>query len=349
MRSTVIHSPADIRVEDLPDPVVEKPTDAVVRIVRTCICGSDLWPYRGVEPTKAPHPIGHEFIGVVEDTGADVGTIKKGAFVIAPFSDSDGSCAHCANGIYTSCERGGFWGGVSRTGEHLGGAQSQYIRVPFADGTLVALDEQPDEDQLPDLLTLADVLGTGHHAAVMAQVRPGATVVVVGDGAVGLCAVLAAKRLGAGRIVAMSRHPDRQAIARAFGATDIVADRGKDGVAAVKELFGGIGADCALECVGAKESMAQALGVLRPGGHLGYVGVPAGQPELPAGLIFGKNLRVAGGVAPVRAYIPDLLADVLSGAIRPGRVFDRTLPLEDAAAGYAAMDRREAVKVLLVP
>lgn len=348
MRSTIIHGPRAIQLESVPDPTLSADTDAIVRIVRTCVCGSDLWPYRGAEPTDGPHPIGHEFIGIVEDAGPRVRTVNNGDFVIAPFANSDGTCAHCSNGIYTSCSRGGFWGGRNRAGEQLGGAQAEYMRVPFADGTLVPLRSQPEPDLYASLLTLTDVMGTGHHAAVMAGVSPGSSVVVVGDGAVGLCAVIAAKRLGADRIVAMSRHSPRQALAKEFGATDIVSERGKDGVAHVKELLGG-GADCALECVGMKDSMTQAIASLRPGGSLGFVGVPAGAPELPVGVIFGKNLRVGGGVAPVRAYIPELLTDVLEGAIDPGRVFDLEVPLTEVARAYEAMDQRAAIKAMLIP
>ncbi|MBN4928144.1 zinc-dependent alcohol dehydrogenase family protein [Hoyosella rhizosphaerae] len=348
MRSTIIHAAGDVRLDTIPDPTIIAPTDAIVRIIRTCVCGSDLWAYRGTEHTDEPHPIGHEFIGVVEDTGTDV-ALKPGTFVISPFSDSDGTCQHCTNGIFTSCEQGGFWGGLNRSGEQLGGAQSEYIRVPFADGTLVALDDHPDDTMLASLLTLSDVMGTGHHAALMAGVKPGANVVVVGDGAVGLCGILAAKRLGAGRIIAMSRHEPRQKLALEFGATDIVAERGKEGVAHVKELLGGIGADSALECVGTKGSMGQALSSLRPGGHLGFVGVPAGAPELPVGAIFSKNLRVSGGVAPVRDYIRELLPDVMDGTLNPGRVFDTEMSLNDVSSAYTAMDERTAIKVMLTP
>ncbi|MDG3008616.1 zinc-dependent alcohol dehydrogenase family protein [Rhodococcus sp. D2-41] len=349
MRATVIHGPGDIRVEDRPDPRVEAPGDAVVRVVRSCVCGSDLWPYRGVRETTAPHPIGHEFIGIVEEIGSGVTGVRVGDFVIAPFTHSDGTCVHCANGITTSCVNFGVWGGKSTDGSALDGAQGEYVRVPFADGTLVAVPEQPDATLYPHLLTLADVLGTGHHAARSGNVREGSTVVVVGDGAVGLSAVLASARLGAERIIAMSRHGDRQDLARRFGATDVVAERGKDGIAAVEELLGGIGADSVLECVGTKESMRQALGATRPGGSLGFVGVPAGEPELPMPYLFSRNLRVAGGIAPVRPYIDELLPDVLSGAIAPGLVFDLTLPLEQVADAYSAMDERRAIKVLLDP
>lgn len=349
MRTTIIYGPNDVRFEERPDPQIQSPGDAVVRVVRTCVCGSDLWNYRGVHPTTAPHPIGHEFIGVIEAIGSEVTTLHVGDFVIAPFTDSDGTCVHCRNGITTSCVNFGFWGGFNRSGEPMDGAQGQYVRVPFADGTLLALPETPDEQLYPHLLTLADVMSTGHHAARAGNVGPGSNVVIVGDGAVGLCAVIAAKRLGAERIIAMSRHQDRQRLAESFGATDIVAERGEEGIAAVKDLLGGIGADSVLECVGTKDSMDQALGSVRPGGHLGFVGVPAGAPELPVRQLFNTNIQVAGGMATVRPYLDELLPDVLSGAIEPGRVFDLTLPLDQVAEAYAAMDERRAVKVLLEP
>ncbi|MUL47331.1 zinc-dependent alcohol dehydrogenase family protein [Mycobacterium sp. CBMA293] len=349
MQTTIIYGPGDIRFEERPDPQIQAAGDAVVRVVRSCVCGSDLWHYRGVQPTHAPHPIGHEFIGIVEATGAEVNTVRVGDFVIAPFTDSDGTCVHCRNGITTSCVNFGFWGGANRAGEPLDGAQGQYVRVPFADGTLVKVTESPDEELYPHLLTLADVMSTGHHAARSGNVQPGATVVVVGDGAVGLCAVLAAKRLGAERIIAMSRHEDRQRLAQAFGATDIVAERGDDGIAAIEELLGGIGADSVLECVGTKDSMHQALGAVRPGGYLGFVGVPAGAPELPMRQLFNTNIHIAGGMATVRPYLDELLPDVLSGAIEPGQVFDLALPLDQVADAYAAMDQRKAIKVLLEP
>ena len=349
MLTTIIHGPGDIRFEERPDPQIQSPGDAVVRVVRSCVCGSDLWHYRGVHPTAAPHPIGHEFIGIVEAIGSEVTTLRVGDFVIAPFTDSDGTCVHCRNGITTSCVNFGFWGSTSKTGEALDGAQGQYVRVPFADGTLVVVPDSPDEQLYPHLLTLADVMSTGHHAAVSGAVQPGATVVVVGDGAVGLCAVLAAKRLGAERIIAMSRHADRQRMARDFGATDIVAERGDEGVAVILDLLGGLGADSVLECVGTKDSMSQALGAVRPGGHLGFVGVPAGAPELPMRQLFNTNIHVAGGMATVRPYLGELLPDVLSGAIEPGRVFDLTLPLDRVADAYSAMDERRAIKVLLEP
>jgi threonine dehydrogenase-like Zn-dependent dehydrogenase len=348
----LIHAPRDIRVEDVPDPQIRRPSDALVRVVASCVCGSDLWPYRGVTQTTEPHRIGHEFVGVVEELGSEVSTLSVGDFVIAPFALSDGTCVHCRHGVHTSCTNSAWWGGEDGYGLPIDGGQGEAARVPMADGTLVAvpgLGDGPSEPLLASLLTLSDVMGTGHHAARAAAVGPGSTVVVVGDGAVGQCAVIAAKRLGADRIIAMSRHADRQALARSFGATDVVEARGDDGVAAVQELLGGIGADAALECVGTKESMQQAIDTTRPGGRVGYVGVPAGGSELPIRRLFSSNVSVGGGVAPVRGYIPELLEDVLSGAIDPGRVFDLVLPLEQAPDAYAAMDERRSIKTMLRP
>jgi threonine dehydrogenase-like Zn-dependent dehydrogenase len=347
--ATLIYGPRDIRVEEVPDPEIRRPTDVLVRVVASCVCGSDLWPYRGITPTKPATRIGHEFVGMVEEAGSDVRSIRRGDFVIAPFAISDGTCIHCRNGMHTSCEHGSWWGGKDEHGLPVDGGQGEWVRVPMADGTLVATSEAPDDTLVYSLLTLSDVMGTGHHAAVSAEVRAGSTVVVVGDGAVGLCAVLAAARLGAERIVAMSRHADRQAIAREFGATDIVAERGDAGIAAVHDLLSGIGADAVLECVGTKASMEQALGAARPGGKVGFVGVPNGGPELPLQQMFDDNISVGGGVAPVRAYLGELLADVLAGTIRPGRVFDLELPLERAADAYRAMEERRSIKTLLRP
>jgi threonine dehydrogenase-like Zn-dependent dehydrogenase len=346
--ATMIHAPGDIRVEELPHPEILNPTDAVVRVVAACVCGSDLWPYRGVRPTKTPHGIGHELVGVVEAVGEDVKTVKPGDFVISPFSISDGTCVNCRNGWTQACEHGTGFGGNDGFGLPVTGAQSQFVRMPYADGTLIATPEMPSDDLVPHLLTLADVMCTGHHAAVSAEVGPGKSVVVVGDGAVGLSGVLAAARLGAERIIIMSRHEDRQKLAVEFGATDVVAERGEEGIAKIKELLGGL-ADCALECVGTKESMDQALHVLRPGGHLGYVGVPAGGPELPLRYLFETNIHVAGGIAPAHTYIPELLPEVLDGRLKPGKVFDLELPLSEAAEAYRAMDERRAIKVLLRP
>ncbi|WP_348789222.1 zinc-dependent alcohol dehydrogenase family protein [Leifsonia sp. NPDC080035] len=349
MLATIIHGERDVRLEEVPDPVLSTGGDAIVRVVAACVCGSDLWPYRGVTPTEKPRRIGHEFVGVVEQVGADVRTIAPGDFVIAPFYDCDMTCVNCRNGVSTSCLHGGWWGAADRMGGFADGGQGERVRVPHADGSLVATPEYPREELIPSLLTLADVMGTGHHAAVSAGVREGSTVVVVGDGAVGLCAVLASARLGASRIVAMSRHEPRQELARRFGATDIIAERGDAGVAAVKELFDGIGADCVLEAVGTKESMDQAIRSARPGGMVGYVGVPNGGPELPVRPLFQSNIGVNGGVAPVRNYVEELLQDVWSGAIEPGKVFDLELPLADIAEAYAAMDERRAIKTLVRP
>ncbi|MFP5219772.1 MAG: zinc-dependent alcohol dehydrogenase family protein [Actinomycetes bacterium] len=350
MRATVLRAPGDVVLDEVADPTIQSPTDAVVRVVASCVCGSDLWPYRGVGfDGSEPRRIGHELVGVVEEVGDDVRTVRPGDFVVAPFAISDGTCVHCRNGITTSCVNGTFWGSPDRDGLPVDGGQGEYVRLPWADGTLVATPSQPDAELVPHLLTLADVMPTGHHAAVMAGVQAGSTVAVVGDGAVGLCAVLAAARLGAERVVAMSRHEARQRLAREFGATDVVAERGKEGAKAVRKLLDGVGADCVLECVGTAESMEQALASTRPGGRVGFVGVPAGGPELPVGQMFRHNLTVGGGVAPVRAYLDELLPEVLDGRLRPGRVFDLEVGLADVAEAYAAMDERRAVKALLRP
>ncbi len=347
MRTTVIHGPQDIRLEERPRPRVLDPGDAVVRVVASCVCGSDLWDYRGIRPLAAPHPIGHELVGVVEAVGSAVASLLPGDFVIAPFSLSDGTCQACRHGAESACDQVTVVGGTDKEGRQLDGAQGEFARIPLADSSLVVVPEPVDPARIPSLLTLADVMSTGHHAAVSAGVGPGTTVVVVGDGAVGLCAVLAAARLGATRIIAMSRHDDRAALAREFGATDVVASRGDTGIAAVKELLGGNLADSACECVGTEQSMAQALGVVRGGGRVGFVGVPAGGPQLPVGQLFARNITVGGGMAPAHHYIPELLPDVLSGAIDPGRVFTQEFGLEDIADAYAAMDERRVVKSLI--
>ncbi|MER7641825.1 zinc-dependent alcohol dehydrogenase family protein [Streptomyces sp. NPDC126522] len=338
MRATVIHAPGDIRVENLPEPKLLAPTDAVIRTVAACVCGSDLWDYRGINPVSAPTPIGHEYVGVVEETGAEVKDIKPGQFVIGSFFASDNTCAICRAGYQTSCPHKEF----------VGGCQAEYIRVPLADGTLVALDGQPDDKLVPSLLTLSDVMGTSWYAAVAAEVRPGSTVVVVGDGAVGLSGVLAARQLGAERIIAMSRHASRQRLATDFGATDIVTERGEDGVARVEDLTGGLGADSVLECVGTQESMTQAIRSTRPGGNVGFVGVPH-QVAVDGEELFFSHVALRGGPAPVRRFLPDLIDRVQDGRIEPGKVFDLTLPLDEAAEGYRAMDERRAVKALLRP
>jgi threonine dehydrogenase-like Zn-dependent dehydrogenase len=349
MRATIIHGARDIRLDDVPDPAVQRPTDAVVRVTATCVCGSDLWPYRGITAVERPRRIGHEFVGVVEEVGDEVRTVAAGDFVIAPFALSDNTCINCRNGMHTSCLNGRFWGGRDEHRLRIDGGQGEAVRVAMADGTLVATPEPPDDKLVPSLLTLSDVMCTGHHAALSAGVGPGSTVVVVGDGAVGLCAVLAANRFGADRIVAMSRHADRQALAREFGAGDIVAERGEEGIGRIKEMFDGIGPDAVLECVGTKESMQQAIASARPGGRVGFVGVPNGGAELPIRDLFDTNVGVWGGVAPVRAYIEELLSDVLDGHLDPGRVFDLELPLSDVAAAYRAMDERRSIKTLLRP
>ncbi|MFC9329925.1 zinc-dependent alcohol dehydrogenase family protein [Kitasatospora sp. NPDC057015] len=343
MRATVIHGPSDIRVEEVPDPVVRHATDAVVRVVSACICGSDLWAYRGVAAREVGQRIGHEFLGVVEEVGSEVRGFVRGDFVVAPFVWSDGTCDFCREGLQTSCPHGGFWGQVGSDG-----GQGEAVRVPFADGTLVGLpgDAVSDERLLPGLLALSDVMATGHHAAVSAGVRAGSTVAVVGDGAVGLCGVLAAYRLGAGRIIALGRHEARTDVARKFGATDVVAERGEGAVEAVRELTGGQGAHAVLEAVGTEESMRTAISIARDGGAVGYVGVPhGGSAGVDVGQMFGRNVSLRGGVAPARAYIPQLLPDVLSGAIDPGLVFDRAVGLDGVPDGYRAMDAREALKV----
>lgn len=338
MRATTIHAPGDIRFEEVPDPVIEEPTDAIVKVVAGCICGSDLWPYRGANDIDAGSTIGHECVGVVEEVGADVKDFKPGDFVIVPFCHSDNTCPHCRAGFQSVCDNVGF----------TASGQGEYARVTQADGSLVKTDGMPDSSLVPSLLTLSDVMATGWHAAVAAGVKQGGTAVVIGDGAVGLCGVLAAAQLGAERVIAMSRHEPRQAIARAFGATDIVAERGKEGGARIADLTDGIGADAVLECVGTDEAMKTAFSVARPGSTVGFVGVPHGV-ELPVRRMFQKNVGLAGGVAPVRRYLPDLLDRVLSGAIDPGRVFDLTLPMSESPEGYKAMDERRAIKVLLQP
>jgi threonine dehydrogenase-like Zn-dependent dehydrogenase len=338
MRATVIHAPRDIRVEQLPEPRIAEPTDAILRTVATCVCGTDLWDYRGFNPVREPHPIGHEYVGVVEEVGRGVETIEAGQFVVGSFFASDNTCPICHAGYHSSCPRKEF----------VNGCQAEYIRVPLADGTLVALPDHPAPERVPDLLALSDVMGTGWYAATAAEVRPGMTVVVVGDGAVGLCAVIAARELGAGRILAMSRHPARQRLAVEFGATDVVAERGDQGVQRVRELTGGIGADAVLECVGTNDALLQALRSTRPGGNIGFVGVPH-DVEVPARELFASHVALRGGPAPVRAFLPDLIERVADGRIAPGRVFDRTLPLDRAADAYRAMDERLAVKVLLTP
>lgn len=348
MKATTIYAPRDVRLEDQPDPTIQKSTDAIVKVVAACVCGSDLWYYRGDSPVTKPTRIGHEFVGIVQEVGSDVRSLHRGDFVIAPFMYSDNTCPHCRIGIQSACSTGGFWGGPDRDGLMADGGQGEYVRVPLADSTLVATRETPDEAMVPSLLALSDVMGTGWHAAMAAGVQEGDTVVVVGDGAVGLSGILAASQLGAERVVAMSRHEARQQIARAFGATDVIEQRGVTGEAAVLELTDGVGADAVLECVGTGQSMSTAIAVARPGATVGYVGVPHGV-QLPVRTMFSRNVGVAGGVAPVRQYLPALRDQVLSGAINPGLVFDLDLPLEKVAEGYAAMDERRAIKTMLRP
>jgi threonine dehydrogenase-like Zn-dependent dehydrogenase len=338
MRATTIHGPRDIRVSDVPDPVIAAPTDAIVRVVAGCICGSDLWPYRGENDITSGDTIGHECVGVVEEVGADVRSFRPGDFVIVPFDHCDNTCPHCLAGAQSACTNLGF----TESG------QAEYARVTQADGSLVKTDGMPDAALLPSILTLSDVMPTGWHAAVSAGVREGGTAVVVGDGAVGLCGVLAASVMGAETIVAMSRHEPRQELARRFGATHVVAERGTEGAAAVMEITGGVGADAVLECVGTDDAMSSAFAIARPGSTVGFVGVPHGI-ELPVRRMFQRNVGLAGGMAPTRRYVPELLELVLSGRIEPGLVFDQTLPLDQVAEGYRAMDERRAIKVLIEP
>ncbi len=338
MRATTIHAPRDIRLSEVPDPRVESPTDAIVKVVAACICGSDLWPYRGENDIDEGSTIGHECVGVVEEVGGEVTSFRPGDFVIVPFDHCDNTCAHCRAGMHAACDNLGF----TESG------QAEYTRVNQAEGSMVKTDGMPDESLIPSLLALSDVMATGWHAAVAAGVSKGGTAVVVGDGAVGLCGVIAASVMGAEQVIAMSRHESRQDLARRFGATHVVAERGKEGAEAVKELTGGVGGDAVLECVGNDAAMKQAFGVARPGGTVGFVGVPHGV-ELPIRRMFQKNIGLRGGMAPVRAYLPELLGLVLDGTIDPGPVFDLTLPLDQVAEGYRAMDERRAIKVLLQP
>ena len=340
MRGAVIYAPGDVRVEQRDDPKIIEPTDAIIRISATCVCGSDLWDWRGINAVTEPTPMGHEYCGIVEEVGGEVGSIKPGQFVIGSFFASDNTCPHCRAGYQTSCQHRQFVG--------AGGAQAEALRVPLADGTLLATPEVPDDALLPSLLTASDVLGTGWFAAAAANVRPGMTVAVVGDGAVGLLGVLAANQFGAGRIIAMSRHEARQKLAREFGATDIVTERSDEGVARIKDLTDGVGADAVLECVGTNESMTQAIGSTRPGGFVGYVGVPHGV-ALQGEPLFYSHVGLHGGPAPVRRFLPELIDLIWTGKINPGKVFDLSLPLEQVADGYAAMDERRAIKAFLRP
>jgi threonine dehydrogenase-like Zn-dependent dehydrogenase len=339
MRGVVMYAPGDVRVEDQPEPTILKPTDAVIRLSVSCICGSDLWPYRGIEKLDGPRSMGHEYAGVVEEIGSEVTTVKPGQFVVGSFFASDNTCEICRSGYQPSCPHREDFGTT-------GASQAQRMRVPLADGTLVATPEVPSDDLVPHFLATSDVLGTGWFAAVAAEAGPGKTVVVVGDGAVGLLGVLAARELGAERVIAMSRNEPRQQLAREFGATDIVTERGADGVAAIKDLTGGLGAHSVIEAVGTQESMLQAIHSTRAGGHVGFVGVTH-EVALPGMELFFSHVHLHGGPAPVRRFLPDLMDRVWTGRIQPGKVFDLELPLEEAAAGYRAMDERRAIKVLL--
>ncbi|MGB8644882.1 MAG: zinc-dependent alcohol dehydrogenase family protein [Anaerolineae bacterium] len=341
MKGTVLYGPRDIRFEERPDPKIVEPTDAIIRLSATCVCGSDLWPYRGIEKITEPMPMGHEYVGIVEEVGSEVKNIKPGQFVVGSFVISDNTCEICRAGYQSRCVHGQF---VSQTS----GTQAELARIPLADGTLVATPDIPSDDLLPSLMAISDVLGTGWFGADAAAVGPGKTVVVVGDGAVGLCAVLAAKQMSAERIIAMSRHEDRQKLALEFGATDIVTERSDEGVAHIKELTNGLGAHSVIEAVGTQESMMQAIRSTRPGGYVGYVGVFHGE-ELPTEELFFAEVHLHGGPAPVRRFLPELIDLVWSRKINPGKVFDLTLPLEQVAEGYRAMDERRAIKTLLQP
>ena len=340
MRAVIMHGPGDVRVENRPDPVIEQPTDAIIRLAATCVCGSDLWPYRGQDKADGPAPMGHEYAGIVEATGRDVGNVKPGDFVIGSFFASDNTCEICQAGYQSRCIHAEPVGAL--------GTQAEYARIPLADGTLVTTPGMPGPDLVPSFLAASDVLGTGWFAAVAAEAGPGKTVAVVGDGAAGLLGVLAARQLGAERIIAMSRHEPRQALARQFGATDIVTERGDDGVAVIKDLTNGYGAHSVIEAVGTQESMMQAIRATRAGGHVGYVGV-SHDVTLPGNELFFSGVHLHGGPAPVRRFLPDLIDLIWRREIDPGKVFDLTLPLDQAAAAYQAMDQRRAIKSLLQP
>ena len=336
MLGTVLHAPGDIRCEEVAEPRIEKPGDAVIKLSASCVCGSDLWPYRGLQSVNPPQHMGHEYCGVVVEVGTEVKTVRPGQFVVGSFVISDNTCPNCRYGFQSSCEQREF----------MSGAQAPYARVPLADGTLVATESMPSDDLIPSLLAASDVLGTGWYAADAARVTPGCTAVVVGDGAVGLMGVLSARQMGAGRIVAMSRHKARQELALEYGATDIVTERGDAGVAKVKELTGGVGAESVLECVGTQELMMQAINCCRPGGSIGYVGVPHGV-QLDGQMLFFQQKNLLGGPAPVRRFLPDLIDLIMTRKINPGKVFDLELPLADVAQAYKAMDDRSAIKTLL--
>ena len=344
MRATVMHGAGDVRIEDVPDPSILDPTDAILRVTSACICGSDLWPYASMEPSETGQSMGHEAIGIVEDIGAEVRMLKRGDLVVMPFAISDGTCEFCHQGLQTECVHVAFFGNNG-----MNGAQAEALRIPYADGTLYKLLVREDDALMPSLLTLADVLGTGHHAAVLAKVAPGTSAAVVGDGAVGLCGVIAAKRLGAEQIIIMGRHEDRLRLAKEFGATDVVSERGEEAVERVHELTGGFGAHSVLECVGLNQSTETAISIARPGGAVGRVGVPQ-DPMMPGSqAAFYGNITVGGGPAPVRAYIDELLPDILEGRINPGKVFDRNIGLDEVPDGYRAMADRESIKVMVTP
>jgi threonine dehydrogenase-like Zn-dependent dehydrogenase len=344
MRATVMYEAGDVRIERVPDPSIEEATDAILRVVRACICGTDLWPYTSMEWSESGQSMGHEAIGVVEEIGDDVCTIKRGDLVLMPFVYSDGTCEFCQEGLNTACVQVGFFGSNG-----VNGAQAEALRIPLADGTLYPLPVAEDEALMPSLLTLSDVMGGGHHAAVVTKVGPGKKVAVVGDGAAGLCGVIAARRLGAEQIIILGRHADRIVLAREFGATDVVSERGAEAVERVKELTGGHGVHSVLECVGLDQAIETAIGIARPGGAVGRVGVPQHTAIPGAEPSFFGNIIVGGGPAPVRAYIDDLLPDVLEGPIDPGRVFDREVDLDGVPDGYRAMSEREAIKVIVRP
>ena len=344
MKATVMYKAGDVRIENVSDARLIEPTDALVRVTRSCICGSDLWPYKSKVPSESGVVMGHEAIGVVEDVGKDVRNVKRGDFVVMPFAWSDGTCEFCREGLQTSCAHGGFFGN-----EQVAGAQAEAVRVPLADGTLFVVPGGKNDALLPSLLTLSDVMGTGHHAAITAKVGPGKTVAVVGDGAVGLCGVIAARRLGAEQIIIMGHHADRIALAKEFGATDVVSKRGEEGIEGVRQLTSGLGVHSALECVGTEQAMLTALSIARAGGAVGRVGVPQDETIPAAQPSFFSNITISGGPAPVRAYIEELLPDVLEGRIEPGRVFDRVTNLDGVPDGYRAMNEREALKVMIEP
>lgn len=339
-----MHGAGDVRIENVPDATLVEPGDAILRVSRASICGSDLWPYGSMEPSESGQSMGHEAIGIVEEVGSDVRTVQRGDVVVMPFAISDGTCEFCREGLQTECVHVGFFGSRG-----MNGAQAEALRIPYADGTLYKLPVGEDDALMPSLLTLADVLGTGHHAAVVAKVEAGNSVAVVGDGAVGLCGVIAAKRLGAERIIVMGRHADRIALAEEFGATDVVSERGEEAVERVRELTGGLGAHSVLECVGTAQSTETAISIARPGGAVGRVGVPQDAMMPGSAAAFYRNITVGGGPAPARAYIDELLPDILEGRIEPGRVFDRTVSLDGVPDGYRAMVDRESIKVMVRP